>query len=64
MKFNGQSMLLNERISLLQLLQQNNYEILKIAVELNGDIVAKAKYADIILKDEDTLEVVSFIGGG
>ncbi|HEX2977266.1 MAG TPA: sulfur carrier protein ThiS [Bacteroidales bacterium] len=64
MKFNGQNISLNERISLLKLLQQNSYDISKIAVELNGDIVPKVKYADTMLLDEDTLEVVSFIGGG
>jgi len=64
MKFNGQSKLLKEQLSLLQLLHENSYDISKIAVELNGDIVPKAAYADTILQDEDTLEVVSFIGGG
>ena len=40
------------------------YDAKRVAVELNGDIVPKAKYSEIMLKDEDTVEVVSFVGGG
>ena len=35
-----------------------------IAVELNGDIVPKGEYANTILTEADTLEIVSFVGGG
>lgn len=36
----------------------------KVAVEQNGQIVPKAQYASVVLKDTDELEVVSFVGGG
>lgn len=64
MKFNGKILQLNRDISLLQFVQENKYDISKIAVELNGDIVPKATYADVMLKEKDILEVVSFVGGG
>lgn len=64
MKFNGKLLQLNRDISLLQLIQENKYDSSKIAVELNGNIIPKATYADVMLRDEDTLEVVSFVGGG
>jgi sulfur carrier protein len=35
-----------------------------VAVELNEEIVSKAKYDETILKDGDTVEVVRFVGGG
>ena len=41
-----------------------NYDPKRIAVEKNGDIVPKAQYGETILKDGDTVEVVSFVGGG
>ena len=41
-----------------------NYDIKRIATELNGDIVPKALYPDTVLKDGDTIEIVSFVGGG
>lgn len=41
-----------------------NYDAKRIAVERNGMIVPKAAYAETVLMDEDTVEVVSFVGGG
>ncbi|HWQ71948.1 MAG TPA: sulfur carrier protein ThiS [Desulfitobacteriaceae bacterium] len=64
MKFNGQILQLNREIPLLQFVRENKYDLAKIAVELNGEIVPKAAYAEVILRDEDTLEVVNFVGGG
>ena len=42
----------------------SNYDPQVIAVELNEDIVSKKDYDTTVLKDGDTLEVVSFVGGG
>ena len=36
----------------------------RVVVELNGYIVPKAAYADTILRDGDSVEVVCFMGGG
>ena len=44
------------------ILQQ--YDPKRIAVERNGDIVPKAQYPDTVLEDGDSVEVVSFVGGG
>ena len=41
-----------------------NYDPKRIAVECNGDIVFKSQYDRTILKNGDSLEVVSFVGGG
>lgn len=40
------------------------YDKKRVAVELNGNILPKCAYADTILKDGDSAEVVSFVGGG
>ena len=40
------------------------YDIRRIAVERNGDIVFKSQYDTTVLEDGDHLEVVSFVGGG
>lgn len=45
-------------------LATTNYDSGRIAVERNGDIVPKARYKDTVLQDGDSLEVVSFVGGG
>ena len=40
------------------------YDPLRVAVERNGDIVPKARYGETVLADGDSVEVVSFVGGG
>ncbi len=41
-----------------------DYDPKRIAVERNGDIVFKSQYETTVLSDGDSLEVVSFVGGG
>ena len=47
-----------------QYLNTTNYDPKRIAVERNGDIVFKSQYDATILQDGDSLEIVSFVGGG
>ena len=47
-----------------EFLAATDYDPKRIAVERNGDIVFKSQYEDTVLEDGDTLEVVSFVGGG
>ena len=49
---------LNELLNKLKL-QKN-----KIAIEVNGEIVEKNKYPNLILRRDDKVEIVHFIGGG
>lgn len=50
--------------SVAEYLNSAGYDLMRVAVELNGDIVPKVQYADTIFKDGDSVEVVSFVGGG
>ena len=45
-------------------LRATNYDPKRIAVERNGEIVPKAQYGETVLVDGDSIEVVSFVGGG
>ncbi|MDR2699159.1 MAG: sulfur carrier protein ThiS [Candidatus Methanoplasma sp.] len=36
----------------------------RVAVELNGKIVPRAEYPRILLKEDDSVEIVGFVGGG
>ncbi len=49
---------------LLDCLTGAGYSLGRIAVARNGEIVPKAQYDKVILEDGDTVEVVSFVGGG
>ena len=50
--------------SVAEYLNSAGYDQMRVAVELNGDIVPKAQYDDTIFEDGDSVEVVSFVGGG
>ena len=50
--------------TLTEYLAMTDYDVKRIATELNGEIVPKSTYADIVLKDGDSIEIVSFVGGG
>lgn len=64
MRVNGCIIPLNGSQTLFDFLQTQNYDITKIAVERNGEIVPKSTYKSLMLDDEDTLEIVRFVGGG
>lgn len=64
MRVNGQKQILPRPMLLSEYLQQGQYAVNRIVVELNGAIISKADYADVVLKDTDVLEIVSFVGGG
>ena len=51
-------------INIEKYLIDTGYDVKRVAVELNGDIVPKAQYSDVVFKDGDNVEVVSFVGGG
>jgi sulfur carrier protein len=36
----------------------------RVAVEQNRTIVARAEHAQVVLRDGDQLEIVTFVGGG
>lgn len=64
MKVNGQQTELKQELTLKDFLLENGYDLTKIAVERNSDIVPKAQYGQVILNPEDVLEIVRFVGGG
>lgn len=51
-------------ISLMDYLVENNYKLSRIAVECNEEIVPKSQYETFIIHDGDSVEIVSFVGGG
>ncbi|MCB5938831.1 sulfur carrier protein ThiS [Mediterraneibacter sp. 210702-DFI.3.120] len=61
---NGKQIQLTSEMSVADYLEQNNYQINRIAVEMNEEILPKYNYSETMLKDGDRLEVVTFVGGG
>jgi sulfur carrier protein len=50
--------------SVLGYLKEIEIDPLRIAVELNLDILPKGEYDTTQLKDDDRIEIVHFVGGG
>lgn len=61
---NGKELELKEPLSIEDLLTESHYNLKRVAVEMNGNIVPKSAYSTTILHSGDKLEVVSFVGGG
>jgi sulfur carrier protein len=64
LKINGQEVQDAVGKTLSAWLEESGYKIQYLAVECNGEIVPKSQYDAKILADGDSLEVVSFVGGG
>ena len=62
-KINGNEVLC-EGSSLAEYLAGTRYDVRRIAVERNGEIVPKSQYESTVLEDGDVVEIVSFVGGG
>ena len=63
-QLNGDTYEINNGTSLNRLLNQLKIERNKVAIEVNGEIIERNKYPNIILNKDDKVEIVHFIGGG
>lgn len=61
---NGQSHQVAEQTTLAALLAQLKLEPRYVAVEVNWEVVPRARHAELVLHEGDALEVVTFVGGG
>ena len=64
MKINGVQKECPSNFSVSAMLRREGYAREGVAVELNMEIVEKDMYDTTVLKEEDVVEVVSFMGGG
>ena len=51
-------------ISLAELITQLDLPAPRIAIELNREVVRRSDWGGTILKDDDRIEIVHFVGGG
>ena len=63
-KLNGKKIQINNNETLNKLVKRLNLPLNKVALELNKKIIDKKKLNLIKLNNNDTIEVVHFIGGG
>ena len=63
-QLNGDTYEISNGTNLNELLNKLKIQKNKVAVEVNGVIVEKNKYLNLILNKDDKVEIVHFIGGG
>ncbi len=61
---NGENAETKESGSIAELLTQLGISLERVAVEVNVEIVPKAKYDTHALAEGDRVEIVHFVGGG
>ena len=63
-QLNGKLYEINTGTNLNELLNNLKIQKNKVAIEVNGEIIDKNKYPNLILNKNDKVEIVHFIGGG
>ena len=63
-KVNGKVRTVQDKTNLYKLVKNLKIPIKKVAIELNQEIIDKKKLNKIILRNNDSIEIVHFIGGG
>ena len=63
-QLNGTSYEIDNGINLDELLNKLKIKKNKVAIEVNGNIIERNKYSNLILNKNDKVEIVHFIGGG
>ncbi|EAI8624592.1 sulfur carrier protein ThiS [Campylobacter lari] len=63
MIINGKKLELKE-LRFMDYVKEKQLKIEFIALELNGEIIPRDKFENLILKENDKVEIVTFVGGG
>ncbi|MDC0452977.1 sulfur carrier protein ThiS [Candidatus Pelagibacter sp.] len=63
-RVNGKFKSISENFKILDLVKDLKIPIKKVAIELNQEIIDKKNISKIVLKKDDKIEIVHFIGGG
>jgi len=61
---NGESRELSEPVTLAQLIASLDLKPEQVAIELNQVVIRRAAWENTLLKHDDRIEIVHFVGGG
>ncbi|HBF7897553.1 sulfur carrier protein ThiS [Clostridioides difficile] len=64
MKVNGKEIEFEKDLTVIDLLNKYNLKSDRVVVEVNLEIIEESNYNTYVLKNEDIVELISFIGGG
>jgi len=63
-KINGEEAQGVEGMKIMDYLQNNGYNINRIVVEKNLEVVPRSDMNNIFIQDGDSIEIIQFVGGG
>jgi thiamine biosynthesis protein ThiS len=63
-RLNGDAKEIEDGTTLPTLVESLSLAPERVAVELNGEVVRRADWPRVTLKEDDRVEVVHFVGGG
>ena len=63
-QLNGDAYVIEGDARLTTLIETLKMKPTRIAVELNREVVPRANYSEITLREGDELELINFVGGG
>lgn len=61
---NGETRVFSNSISIIELLEALKVDRNRVAVEVNLNIIPRRLHGETTLKENDKVEVVTFVGGG
>ena len=64
MQVNGEIFEFREGMTVSNLIAEMGFSEAMVAVELNLDILPRDSFSSTVLKENDCIEVVRFVGGG
>ena len=64
LQINGKTVELDRPTPLLDYLEKLGVNARAVAVEHNGEIIARTSFTRVMLREGDTVEIVRMVGGG
>jgi len=64
LRVNGKPRASREGLTVVGLLADLQIHPQRVAVQLNGEILRREQFPEVVLKDGDTVEIITFMAGG
>jgi thiamine biosynthesis protein ThiS len=61
---NGEKRQIPENLNLVRLLEILELASARVAVELNQNVIRRAEWENVNVRENDRIEIVHFVGGG
>ncbi len=63
-RLNGKAREVADGATVSQLLNELKLQALRVAVQVNADIIKRERYGEVALRPGDTVEILTFMSGG